>query len=213
MALIVGFLSRSDAEQSEPSQHPYAGTRVDSTRIGERIVDEQITIHSDPMDPECGFPPFSIIHPEDVYHPVTWVERGVLRELGYPRSYGVRRLGKNTGYPNSNSFVMSGGPTSVKDMIQTTRRGLLVTRFSDVAIAHDASILCSGYTRDGLWLIENGKIGRPVKNFRFVESPLFMLNNVLELGPPQRVFSPGSPIVAPPIKVRDFSFTSLADAV
>jgi predicted Zn-dependent protease len=98
-------------------------------------------------------------------------------------------------------------------MIQTTKRGLLVTRFSGVQAIDDKSVLYTGYTRDGLWLVENGKISKPVKNFRFTESPLFAFNQVEQLGVPQRVFHPEAPIVVPPAKVRDFSFTSLADAV
>jgi predicted Zn-dependent protease len=73
--------------------------------------------------------------------------------------------------------------------------------------------LMTGYTRDGLWLVENGKISKPVKNFRFTESPLFVFNRVDQLGVPQRVFHPDAPVVVPPVKVRDFSFTALADAV
>jgi predicted Zn-dependent protease len=98
-------------------------------------------------------------------------------------------------------------------MIQTTKRGLLVTRFSGVQQLDARSVLCAGYTRDGLWLIENGKISKAVKNFRFTESPLFVFNQVEQLGVPQRIFHPEAPIVVPPAKVRDFSFTSLADAV
>jgi predicted Zn-dependent protease len=62
-------------------------------------------------------------------------------------------------------------------------------------------------------LIENGKISKPIKNFRFTESPLFALNNLEQIGVPQRIFHPGFPIVVPALKVRDFSFTGLSDAV
>jgi predicted Zn-dependent protease len=62
-------------------------------------------------------------------------------------------------------------------------------------------------------LIENGKISKPIKNFRFTESPLFVLNNVEQIGVPQRIFHPGFPIIVPALKVRDFSFTSLSDAI
>jgi predicted Zn-dependent protease len=74
-------------------------------------------------------------------------------------------------------------------------------------------LLCQGYTRDGLWLIEDGKISRAIKNFLFTESPLLMLNNVEQIGSPQRVFCPGKAAVTPALKVRDFSFTALSDAV
>jgi predicted Zn-dependent protease len=82
------------------------------------------------------------------------------------------------------------------------------------------SLLSTGYTRDGLWFIENGKVTHPIKNLVFTESPLFVLNKVEQLGVPQRIYHPGvsvganpAPIVVPPLKVSDFSFTSLTDAV
>jgi predicted Zn-dependent protease len=74
-------------------------------------------------------------------------------------------------------------------------------------------MLLNGNTRDGLWLIEHGKISKAIKNFRITESPLFMLNNLEQLGVPQRVFRPTAPAVCPPVKVRDFNFSGVMDAV
>ena len=98
-------------------------------------------------------------------------------------------------------------------MIATTKRGLLVSRFFGITLLDWHSLLFTGVTRDGLWLIEHGKISKPVKNFRFTESPFFIFNNVEQLGTPVPVYSPGYPAIVPPMKVRDFSFTSLTDAV
>jgi predicted Zn-dependent protease len=117
---------------------------------------------------------------------------------------------------------MTGGDTSIDEMIATTERGLLVTRFDQVFVLNPSSYISRGNTRDGLWFIEHGKITKPAINLAFTESPLFALNNVEQLGVPQRVFNPydtrswypkPQPVVVPPIKVRDFSFTSLIDAV
>jgi predicted Zn-dependent protease len=88
-----------------------------------------------------------------------------------------------------------------------------VTRFSGVAIVDTKSLLCTGYTRDGLWLVEHGKISKAIKNFRFTESPMFAFNNVEAVGVPTRVFRPSAPTVVPPITVRDFNFSSLVEAV
>jgi predicted Zn-dependent protease len=119
------------------------------------------------------------------------------------------------GLLNSGCFRLEGrGPTTtIDEMIATTKRGLLVTRFDKVRLLDKKSLLQSGYTRDGIWLIENGKISKAIKNFRFTESPLFALNNVEQIGIPRRVFCPGSAAVVPAFKVRDFSFTALIDAV
>jgi predicted Zn-dependent protease len=108
---------------------------------------------------------------------------------------------------------MEGGTTTIEEMIATTKRGLIVTRFSKVEMQYNPSILLTGITRDGLWLIENGKITHPVQNLRFTESPLFVFNQVEQIGSPVPIFSPGLPAMTPPVKVRDFSFTALNDAV
>jgi predicted Zn-dependent protease len=80
------------------------------------------------------------------------------------------------------------------------------------------TVLFTGLTRDGTFLVENGKITKPVQNFRFNESPIFMLNNLEAMGRPVRVSASesgnaGSAVVVPPIRVRDFNFTSLSEAV
>jgi predicted Zn-dependent protease len=203
------------------------------SRLGERVLDERITIRADPMDPELGFPPFPKSEGFDFhmvfdgyetrYHPAVWIEQGVLKNESYDRTYATQYLGRNTGLPNSGAFRMSGGETSLEEMIATTKRGLLVTRFDQVDSAGGAG-LCRGMTRDGLWLIENGKMSKAVKNMMFVESYWFALHNIEQLGPPQRVFHPvpggivrwfadPQPVIVPPLKIRDFSFTALSEAI
>lgn len=106
------------------------------------------------------------------------------------------------------------------EMISSTSRGLLMTRFHDMTTLNPTNLLSTGVTRDGLWLIENGSITKAVNNLRCTDSPLFMLNQVDQLGIPVPVFNPVhssfsylTPRVVPPIKSRDYSFTSLVDAV
>jgi predicted Zn-dependent protease len=198
------------------------------THLGEQVVDERITISANPMDPTLGFPPFNLLPDNqvdpftvEVYHPVTWIKNGVLTQLAYSRTAGLREFGRNTGMPNSGAFRMTGGETSIEEMITTTKRGIYVTRFDQLQLLDFTSQLYRGYTRDGLWLIENGKIAKAIKNFAFTESILFILNNIEQLGVPQRIFHPDvadpflvpQPIVVPPLKVRDFSFTALTEAV
>lgn len=204
---VVKLLDRLSAENGNG---PFSAGQ-NMSRIGQRIFDERITLSSDPMDPDLGFAPFDRVG--NVYHAVNWIENGVLKNLSYFRPYGIKMLGKNTGLPNSQAFKLSGGSTSIEEMVSTTKRGLLVTRFSNMRLIDIPSVLCSGYTRDGLWLIENGRITKPVKNFRIVESPMFAFNNLESLGEPVRVFRPSAPAVCPPAKVRDFAFTSLSEAI
>ena len=120
-----------------------SGSSLDLSRLGERVIDERISISADPMDPELGFAPFDLWFsdygiPGQRASPIQYIiqpsgsRMGVLKNLSYGRPYALTRLGLNTGLPNSGAFRMSGGTTSIEEMISTTTRGLLVTRFDRV---------------------------------------------------------------------------------
>jgi len=113
---------------------------------------------------------------------------------------------------------MLGGDASVDDLIAGTERGILVTRFWYIRAVDPRTVLYTGLTRDGTFLIEKGKVTKALKNFRFNESPIFMLNNLEAMSRPIRVSASesgntGQAIVVPAIRTREFSFTSLSDAV
>ena len=180
-------------------------------KIGEKIVDSRVTIFSDPQDPQLLAQPF-----DGQGLPLSrqvWVENGVLKQLFYSRFWAQKQGKQPTGGPNS--IKMVGGTTSIDDMIKSTPRGILVTRLWYLRQVDPRTILYTGLTRDGTFLIENGKVSKAIKNFRFNESPLFLLNNIEALGPAVRIggTEQGGPIVMPAIKAKDFNFTSLSDAV
>jgi len=187
------------------------------TKLGLKVLDERITISHDPTDPMLG------IFPEPWMEPITWFDKGVLTNLAFYRDYALQKLNVNAARRPLIGYRMSGGPTSVEEMIRTTTRGLLVSHFSNVRMLDSKSLLSTGLTRDGLWLIEHGKISKAVKNLRFTESPLFALNSVDQMGEPVPVFRPAknpyeierpmTPAIVPPIKSRDFSFTATIDAI
>lgn len=184
-------------------------------KLGLKVVDERISISHDPQHPQLG------VLPEPGLAPIEWIKNGVLNTIAFDREFALEYLVENNGQLSRPSYSVKGEDTSMEEMIATTRRGLIVTRLWGVALLNQPSLLCTGVTRDGLWLVENGKITKAVKNFRFTESPLFMLNQVLQIGPAVRVFRPVtnpyvarlSPAIVPAIKVNDFSFTSTVDAV
>jgi predicted Zn-dependent protease len=207
-APVMNFMARLMAENGAG---PFAGSQG-RAKFGERVLDPRLTLSANPMDPDAPFIPFEL-GTGDAYAPTAWIENGILRALEYDRGYAVAELGLPRALPNSGAFRLAGGSTSMDDMIHDTRRGLLITRFDNIDIVNYDSLVMTGYTRDGVWLIENGAITKAAKNFRFTESPLFALNNVEQVGPTVRVFRPGAPTMAPALKVRDFSLTSLADAV
>ncbi|HUO52400.1 MAG TPA: TldD/PmbA family protein [Gemmatimonadaceae bacterium] len=181
------------------------------TKIGEKIMDERVTIFADPQDPQLLSQPF-----DGDGLPVgrqVFVDKGVLKELYYSR-YWAKKMGKQpTGQPQG--IKMMGGDASVDDLIKSTERGVLVTRLWYLRQVDPRTILYTGLTRDGTFLIENGKISKAIRNFRFNDSPLFMLNNLEMLGRAERVAGTeqGGDVVMPSIKVKDFNFTSLSEAV
>jgi predicted Zn-dependent protease len=129
-----------------------------------------------------------------------------------PRSWAARKNLVATGNPNN--IILGGGSMSRDAMIASTQRGVLVTRLWYLRETDPRTMSYTGLTRDGTFLIENGKITKSIKNMRFNESPLFLLNNVEALGPVRRTANdgPGTQIM-PIVKARDFNFTSLSDAV
>jgi predicted Zn-dependent protease len=183
-------------------------------KIGEKVVDERVSLTSDPHDPEAYANTFTGEGLPTAR--TTWIENGVVRNLAYDR-YWAQQQGVPP-RPQIGSLRMSGGDTTIEEMIADTERGILVTRFWYIRPVDPRTILYTGLTRDGTFLVENGKISRAVQNLRFNESPIFMLNNLVSMGRPVRVSasesgSAGFAVVVPPIKVRDFNFTSLSEAV
>ena len=183
-------------------------------KIGEQFVDSRVNIFSDPGDPRTLSPTFD---GEGLPNRrMVWVEDGVLRNLNYSRYWAQRQGVEPSGFPSG--WYMSGGDSTIDDMIASTERGLLLTRFWYIRGVDPRTILFTGLTRDGTFLIENGEISHPVKNFRWNESPIFMLNNIEMMGEPVRISASESSgltnaVVVPPLKVRDFTFTSLSDAI
>jgi predicted Zn-dependent protease len=183
-------------------------------KIGMKVIDERVSLTSDPMDPDA--PAGAFVGDGLPTRKVTWIDKGVVQNLAYDR-YWAQKQGKEA-VPFVGSLRMSGGESTLEQMIASTERGLLVTRLWYIRPVDPRTILYTGLTRDGTFLIERGKVTRAVKNLRWNESPVFMLNNVEAMGRPVRVSasedgSPGAAIVVPPVKARDFTFTSLSDAV
>ena len=181
------------------------------SKIGEKLMDERVTIFADPQDPQLLSQPF-----DGDGLPVgrqVFIDKGVLQELYYSRFWAKKMNKPATGQPQG--IKMLGGNNSVEDLIKATERGILVTRLWYLRQVDPRTILYTGLTRDGTFLIENGKLSKAIKNFRFNDSPLFMLNNLEMLGRAERVAGTeqGGDVVMPSIKVKDFNFTSLSEAV
>jgi PmbA protein len=186
-------------------------------RLGQKIFGDNITIHDDCLDPLQAGPPFDA---EGVpRRRLTLVEGGVARQVAYSRQAaalgGVDPTGH--GYPLPNeigeapaNIVIAGGNTSLDQMVQTTGRGILVTRLWYIREVDPYEKIFTGMTRDGTFLIEGGEIMGGVRNFRFNQSLIELLSNVEALSPSGRASGEESiDMVVPAMKVRDFNFTEV----
>jgi PmbA protein len=188
-----------------------------SGRLGKPLLGKNITITDDVYHPEQLGAPFD---GEGIPRQrLLLVDNGVPRNLVYSRrsakKAGTRATGHGFALPNEYgeapmNLVIGGGKSSVEEMIAGTDRSLLVTRLWYIRELDPYEKVMTGMTRDGLFLVENGKIGRSVRNFRFNQSILQMLKNVEALGPARRATAEESfEMVVPPMKISNFHFSEV----
>jgi predicted Zn-dependent protease len=206
---ILNFMFRAfDARQADEGRS-FLSKKGGGNRLGEKMFDEQVNIWADPWDKDAPVNPWdsnSMMARERT----NIVKNGKIESLQYSpfwaKKQGVPERGQH------GNVIMMGGNKSTEELIASTKKGILVTRTWYIRSVDPQSLLVTGLTRDGTFYVENGKIKHPVKNFRFNESPVTMLNNIDDLGKTQ-VFGDGNKMVVPAMKLRDFNFTSLSDAV
>ncbi len=209
-AYMLENMFRFDARSADEGRS-FLSKPGGGNRLGEKLMDEKVTIYSDPFNTEL---PGSTYDREGTpLEKINWIENGVVKNLSYSR-YWAEKQGKQP-IPFPSNIIMKGGDASLEDLIKSTERGVLVSRLWYIRMVDPQTLLLTGLTRDGTFYIENGEIKYPVKNFRFNESPVIMLNNVEALGKPERTISVESyrSYLIPPMKIHDFTFTSLSDAV
>ena len=183
-------------------------------RLGEQLFDERVSIFSDPAFADAQTNPFTATG--QPLRRQSWVDSGRLVELARSR-FWADQLGQEP-LPGPSNLIMQGGDDTLEEMIASTERGVLLTRFWYIRGLNPRIISYTGLTRDGTFLIENGRITRPVTNFRFNQSLVEMLQNVSMIGPSVRVAasensSVSTPIVVPTLKVENFNLSSVSDAI
>ena len=209
---LIGFmLSGFDARQADEGRS-FLSKKGGGTRLGEKLFDQQVNIWSDPWDKDVAVLPWdgNTMLPRER---MNMIKDGRVASLDYSLFWAKKQGVRAIGAPGN--MIMGGTSKSTQELIANTKKGVLVTRTWYIRLVDPQSVLLTGLTRDGTFYIENGKIKHPIKNFRFNESPVTMLNNIEEIGKP--VVIAGDEVqyslLIPPMKVRDFNFTSLSDAV
>jgi PmbA protein len=186
-------------------------------RLGTKLFGDNINISDDVAHPLQAGVPFD---GEGVpRRKLTLVEAGVPRELAYARSSahraGVEPTGHGFPLPNEVgeaplNIVIAGGSTSTDEMIAATDRGVLVTRLWYIREVDPYEKIMTGMTRDGTFLIENGRVTRGLRNFRFNQGIIELLNNVEALSPIVRASGEEAfDMVVPAMKIRGFNFTEV----
>ena len=174
-------------------------------KIGDKIVGDNITMASDPAQPEILAPPFAgdgLPAKRRV-----WIKRGVLQGLFYDRYWAQKQGKEATGWPSN--LIFQGGDQDLDALIASTDKAILVTRFWYIRSVDPQTILVTGLTRDGVFWVEDGAIRHAVKNFRFNETPIAVLSKVTGMTRPWRV---GNALI-PAIRASEFTFSSLSEAV
>ncbi len=189
------------------------GSSFMSYGMGQRITGEKITICDDGYDPQ-GFP-MSFDFEGVPKQKVTLIENGIARGVVYDSLTAGKEGKKSTGHsvqafmPGAipANLVMAGGDSSLEEMISSTERGILVTRFHYVNPLHPVNTIITGMTRDGTFLIEKGKITRGIRNLRFTESILGAFSRAVALSKQRSLEGDLLSIVCPAMKIEKFTFT------
>lgn len=207
---LVALLGQQFSARSAEEGRSFLSKKGGGTMLGEKMFPEWVTLHSDPFDPR---------YPTTLWgagglpaDKMTWIDKGVVKNLWYDRYWAAKANKPAT--PQPNRLVLDGTKDTLEDLIASVDNGLLVTRFFYIRSVNPQTVQLTGLSRDGLFLIEKGKITSPVTNFRFNESPVRLLQNAVRAGAAERVQGgEGAGMIAPPLVVKDFPFTSISDAV
>ncbi|MCP3734743.1 TldD/PmbA family protein [Sphingomonas sp. RP10(2022)] len=208
---LIGFMFNFFGAREADEGRSFLSKKGGGNKVGEQVFDPRVNIYADPAHPEAPALPWD---GDGLPRSRLQIVRdGKIASLDYSRYWAQKQGKPATASPGN--IIMAGGTKSTADLVRGTQKGILVTRTWYIRMVDPQTVLLTGLTRDGTFYIENGEIKYPLKNFRFNESPVIMLNNIDELGKPVRVKGDESDTIMmlPPMRLRDFTFTSLSDAV
>jgi predicted Zn-dependent protease len=188
----------------------FLSKRGGGTRLGEKMFPEFVTLRTDPFDPRLPSAPWTNeLLPA---RKISWIENGAVANLALDR-YWAEKTGR-AATPSPDNLILEGGSAGLDELIRSVERGLLVTHFWYIRFVNVQTQQYTGLTRDGLFLIENGKVADPVMNLRFNDGPVHLLQKTVRLGKAVRMRGlEGATMIAPALVAEDFNFTSTSEAV
>ncbi|HKP63070.1 MAG TPA: TldD/PmbA family protein [Polyangiales bacterium] len=203
LSVLVSALDERSADEGRSFFSKSGG----GTRVGERLWPESIELDADPSDPALCRRPWS-----RELLPLTaarWIEAGKLSRLPRSRYWAAHKQQQPLAEPAGLRF--RGGDSSLAQLVGGVQRGVLITRFWYLNFLDPNTLLCTGLTRDGTFLIERGEIVGPVNNFRWNESPHTLLKNCDGLS--ASVIAPGFELRVPAIRSHEFNLASVSEAI
>jgi predicted Zn-dependent protease len=208
--LLQFFVSALDARRADEGRSFFSKTGG-STKLGEKLFPDMITLESDPSNPETPAAPFD--GSGVPLGRVAWVDRGVVSALRYSRYWAAKQGKQPTG--DHGSFLLRGGTVPrAEDLLSGVKRGLVVTRFWYTRWLEPKAMSITGLTRDGVFLVEDGRITGPVNNFRFNESPANVLASCDAMtAETTRVANDGDLWRVPTLRTTSFNMASVSAAV
>ena len=195
------------------------------TRVGEKLTDLPLTLYSDPAAPGLGCTPFvtatsssetlSVFDNGMNIGRVEWIRDGVINALAYSRA-AADEFSAPVAVAADN-ILMTGSGTELADMIAATERGLLLTTLWYMREVDPTTLLLTGLTRDGVYLVEDGEVTAAVNNFRFNESPLDLLRRATQAGVSEQTLPREwgdwvTRAAMPSLRIPDFHMSSVSQA-
>jgi predicted Zn-dependent protease len=196
-------------------------------RIGERIAALPLTLRSDPLAPGLETTPFQVVSASSgsasvfdngmATPAVNWIEDGTLANLIRPRAWALRTTAPATAAVDNVILEDPNATASLDEMVAATDRGLLLTCLWYIREVDPQTLLLTGLTRDGVFLVENGEVTGAVNNFRFNESPVDLLGRTVQAGLTERTLPREwndwfTRAAMPPLRVPDFNMSSVSPA-
>jgi predicted Zn-dependent protease len=222
MMIFMAWMMDGRAAQEGRTPFSAAGG---GTRVGERLTQLPVTMYSDASDERLRCRPFvaakSSTPTESVFDNgmdvgrVDWICDGVINALAYPRATAAEFDAPVA--LAADNYLMTGGETSLEDIIEGTERALLLTTLWYIRLVDPTLLLLTGLTRDGVYLVENGKVAAAVNNFRFNESPLDLLSRAIAVGAtevtlPREWSDYATRAAMPTLVIPDFFMSSVSPA-
>jgi len=221
MIYLAGSMAGRGAQEGRTAFSAPGG----GTRVGERLTELPLTLFSDPMAPGLACTPFVAVNSSSEtvsvfdngmeISQVDWIRDGVINALAYPRATATKFDAKVA--VAADNLVMTGGSAELADMIAATERGLLLTTLWYIREVDPTTMLLTGLTRDGVYLIEDGEVTAAVNNFRFNESPLDLLRRATQAGASEKTLPRecgdwATRAAMPSLRIPDFHMSSVSQA-